>query len=108
MAALSAALEDRSYLDWYVAESAASRQDIYEFCRRRGLTFWPSEGNFVLFRVGGHAGAIAQALAARRIFVRDKSDAPGCAGCIRLTAGVLEHTRRALSALEDLLASRAH
>lgn len=106
--ALAAALDDRAYLDWYVAEAQASREAIYDYCRHRGLTYWPSEANFVLFRVGADAGAIARALAARRIFVRDKSDAPGCSGCIRLTAGVLDHTRRALSVLEDILASRAH
>ncbi|MCC7010744.1 MAG: histidinol-phosphate aminotransferase family protein [Acidobacteria bacterium] len=107
IAALSAALDDRRHLEWYVSQSAASREAIYAFCRRRGLAFWPSEGNFVLLRVGD-AAAIAETMAAARVFVRDKSDAPGCAGCIRLTAGVLDHTRRALDVLEDILASRAH
>jgi hypothetical protein len=31
---------------------------------------------------------------------------PGCAGCCRITAGVVEHTRLAIAALEDILASR--
>jgi histidinol-phosphate aminotransferase len=107
IAALDAALDDRAYLDWYVGEARTSRDLVYEFCRRHGLTFWPSEANFVLFRVGPGAGAITEALQARRILVRDKSSAPGCAGCIRLTSGVVEHTTLALAALEDILASRA-
>ena len=106
LAALEAALEDRAYLDWYVAESRASRELVYDFCRRHGLTFWPSEANFVLFHVGREAGAITAALDARGILVRDKSASPGCDGCIRLTAGVTEHTRLALAAMEDILASR--
>jgi histidinol-phosphate aminotransferase len=108
MTALDAALDDSGYLNWYVAEAAASRAAIYEFCDRHGLEYWRSEGNFVLIRVGPDAPELVRALAARRIFVRDKSDAPGCAGCIRVTAGVLDHTRRALAALEELRASRAH
>ena len=106
LAALEAALEDRAYLDWYVAESRASRELVYDFCRRHAFGYWPSEANFVLFRAGQRAGAIAGALQARGILVRDKSASPGCAGCIRLTAGVVDHTQLALSAMEDILASR--
>jgi histidinol-phosphate aminotransferase len=106
--ALSAALDDTAYLDWYVAQSAASKEAVYAFCRRHRLTFWPSEANFVLVRVGADAGTIVAALRQRQILVRDRSASPGCAGCIRLTAGVVDHTNMALSALEELLASRAH
>ncbi len=104
--ALEAALDDRGYLAWYVAQVAASKAIVYDFCRRQGLHYWPSEANFVLVRLGERAPAVASALAARGIFVRDTSAAPGCRGCLRLTAGVVEHTTRALTAMEDVLASR--
>jgi histidinol-phosphate/aromatic aminotransferase/cobyric acid decarboxylase-like protein len=45
-------------------------------------------------------------LADRGRLIRDESAAPGCAGCVRATAGLVEHTDRALGALEDILASR--
>jgi histidinol-phosphate aminotransferase len=106
--ALAAALDDRAYLEWYVAEAAASRELVYGFCRRHGLTFWPSEANFVLVRIGPDAGAVAAALRDRGILVRDKSASPARAGCIRLTAGVVDHTIICLSALEEALASRPH
>jgi histidinol-phosphate aminotransferase len=106
LTALRTALRDRTYLDWYVSEAALSRERIYAFCRRHGLTFWPSEANFVLFRVGDEAPRVAAALGERHILVRDKSASPGCAGCIRLTAGVAAHTDLALSALEEILAPR--
>ena len=35
--------------------------------------------------------------AQRGIFVRDRSSEPGCAGCIRITAGVVEHTAQRAS-----------
>ena len=106
--ALEAALADDAYLSWYVAQAAASRTMIADFCHRRGLTHWPSAGNFVLVRVGPDASAITRALAARGIDIRDKSTAPGCDGCLRLTAGVVAHTERLITDLEDILASRTN
>jgi histidinol-phosphate aminotransferase len=105
--ALQAALEDRAYLDWYCDQAAASRQLLYDFCRAHEWPYWPSEANFVLMRPGAAASAIVEALAGAGILIRDKSTAPGCEGCIRITAGVVEHTRRCLDALEVCLAARA-
>ena len=104
--ALAAALEDRAYLEWYVSESATSRQLIYDFCDARGLRYWQSEANFVLLRIGDDATAVVEAMGARGVSIRDRSQSPGCAGCIRITAGVVAHTRACLSALEDVLATR--
>jgi histidinol-phosphate aminotransferase len=106
--ALDAALTDGAYLRWYVAQAAESRQNIAAFCERRGLTYWPSAGNFVLVRVGDDASTLTRELASRGIDVRDKSAAPGCAGCLRLTAGVVAHTEQLITALEDILASRTN
>jgi histidinol-phosphate aminotransferase len=105
--ALDAALDDRAYLTAYVAQAAASRAFVYDFCRRNGLPFWPSDANFVLVRIGPDAAAIAAALADKGILIRDKSAAPGCAGCVRITSGIVDHTLKALAALEDHLASRS-
>lgn len=105
--ALQAAFTDGAYLEAYVAQSIESKQLIYAFCERRGLPWWPSEANFVLLRLGADAAAITAVLASRGIFIRDKSAAPGCDGCVRITAGVVEHTRACLKALEDELASRS-
>jgi histidinol-phosphate aminotransferase len=104
--ALAAALRDRPYLEWFVAQSLESRRLIYDFCGRFSLHYWPSEANFVLVRVGADAPAIVQEIAANGILLRDRSTQPGCDGCIRITAGVADHTRAALTALEAALASR--
>jgi histidinol-phosphate aminotransferase len=42
-------------------------------------------------------------MAARGVLVRDRSQQPGCAGCCRITAGLVDHTRVAIAALEDAL-----
>jgi histidinol-phosphate aminotransferase len=104
--ALTAALGDRDFLDRYVAASVESRRLVYAFADRHGLKYWPSESNFVLIRIGDRASAVVDALAAKGIFIRDRSTQPGCAGCVRMTAGVVEHTARCLAGLEEILATR--
>jgi histidinol-phosphate aminotransferase len=104
--ALVVALDDRGYLDWYVGQSIESRELIYAWADRLGLPYLPSEGNFVLIRVGDGASEIVAQLAADAVLVRDRSPLPGCGGCIRITAGLVADTRRGLAALEACLASR--
>jgi histidinol-phosphate aminotransferase len=105
--ALEAALGDQAHLDAYRAAVRASKARVYAFCDRLGLGYVPSEANFVLVRVGPRATAIVEALRERRIFVRDRSSEPGCAGCIRITAGIVAHTDACLSALEEILCAVA-
>lgn len=102
-AALVEALEDRAYIDDYIAQASRSRELIYEACRELSIEAFESEANFVLVRVGTAAAEVTEALAARGIIVRDRSADPVCAGCIRLTAGRVEDTRAALVALREVL-----
>lgn len=102
-AALRAAIRDRDWHDDYVRQSHASRQMIYDFCDARGIEHYVSAANFVLVRLGDDAARAVRELAERGIFIRDRSTQPGCAGCVRITAGVVDHTARCLSALEDIL-----
>jgi histidinol-phosphate aminotransferase len=106
--ALEAALDDRAYLEWYLGEVTASRQLIYQFARRRAVRHWPSEGNYVLMRLAGSATEVVAAMAARGVLIRDRSQLPGCDGCIRITAGLVTATERCLAELEDVLASRTN
>lgn len=101
--ALPAALRDRAHLDRYLAECRRSRELLYAAFDRLGVTYWRSDANFVLARFGGHTRRVVDGLAARRIHVRDRSKQHGCDGCVRITAGVVAHTERAIAALEEVL-----
>jgi len=101
-AAIPAAIADRDYREWYVAQAAASRSLLAEACARLGLQTWPSAANFLLVRVGDRAREIVAGLAARDVLVRDRSRDPGCEGCIRITAGLVDDTHRAIAALEEV------
>jgi histidinol-phosphate aminotransferase len=105
LAAMHAALGDTEFLPRYAAQVTASREMLYAACRRLGLEFWPSAANYVLVRVGD-TKPFVDALAARQIHVRDRSRDPVTEGCIRITAGIIEHTDRAVEALEEVMAAR--
>ena len=47
-----------------------------------------------------------EALAAKQIHVRDRSNDPATPGCIRVTAGMVTHTDAAIAALESVVARR--
>ena len=104
-AAIGAALADKDFLPRYAAQVQESRKRLYAACARLGLEYWESAANFVLVRVGETAPFIT-ALAARKVHVRDRSKDPTTPGCIRITAGVVEHTDAAIDALESVLALR--
>jgi histidinol-phosphate aminotransferase len=101
-----AALRDREYLAWYRTQADESRELLYAACDRLKLRYWKSAGNFVLIDVGAVSdpAELVEAMAARGILVRDRSQDPGCSGCIRITAGVVRHTEIAIQALEGLCA----
>jgi histidinol-phosphate aminotransferase len=102
-AALPAALEDTEYYDWYLAEVRESKKLLYEVLARHEVRFWPSDGNFVLACFGDDLPRVFGRLAQQRITIRDRSQDPGCAGCARITTGVLAHTRRLAAVLEEVL-----
>jgi histidinol-phosphate aminotransferase len=100
-AALPVALSDRAYRAWYLAETRESKRLLSAACERLGISTWPSAANFMLVHVGSRAPALVEALAAHRVFVRDRSHEAGSEGCIRITTGVVKDTRRLIAALEE-------
>jgi len=105
-AATQAALEDEEFLPRYAAQVRDSRDRLYAACRRLGLKYWDSAANFVLVQVGDPVQPFVDALAVQGVHVRDRSKDPVTPGCIRVTAGVVEHTDAAIAALESIVATR--
>ncbi|HJR60026.1 MAG TPA: aminotransferase class I/II-fold pyridoxal phosphate-dependent enzyme [Vicinamibacterales bacterium] len=101
--AIPAALRDRERYDWYLGEVRRSKRLLYDAFDRLDVRYWPSDGNFVLVRFGEMSGRVVSVLAERGIYLRDRSKDHGCSGCVRITAGVAEHTRRCIDAIEEVL-----
>jgi histidinol-phosphate aminotransferase len=101
--AIEAALDDPAFIRDYLRQVDESKALVYAACDRLGLHYWRSDANFVLVRVGPASSRIVADAAAKGIYLRDRSNEPGCAGCIRITTGIVEHTRRGLAVLEEVL-----
>jgi histidinol-phosphate aminotransferase len=106
VAALRAAIQDPSFRTWYLGQAAESKRMVYAACDRLGLRYWTSSANFVLIDGGSRASEIVSGMIGRGVFVRDRTADPSCPNCFRLTAGVVDHTRKAVDALEAICAGR--
>jgi histidinol-phosphate aminotransferase len=102
-AAIQAALGDLDHLNDYLRQVAESKAMLYAACDRLGLTYVKSDANFVLVCAGDRTEGLVQGAFARGIYIRDRSTEPGCAGCIRIATGIVEHTRRAIAVMEEVL-----
>ena len=101
--ALQAALQDLDYVEDYLEQVKISRDLLYAACDRLGLRYWKSAANFVLVCAGQHLDALVTGAAERGIYLRDRSTEPGCEGCVRIGTGIVDHTRRCIAVLEDVL-----
>ncbi|HYW41596.1 MAG TPA: histidinol-phosphate transaminase [Bryobacteraceae bacterium] len=98
--AAQAAVEDTRYIESYVAEVLAARELLCFGLEQLGIRYVPSSANFVLGHFGERAIEVRDALRGQGILVRDRSYE--AAGCVRITTGTREQTRRLLAALEEI------
>ena len=98
--AAEAAVADKPHIEGYVAEVLAARELLSLGLESLGVRFVPSSANFVLGDFGARAIEVRDALRGQGILVRDRSyEAPGC---VRITVGTREQTRKLLAALEEI------
>jgi histidinol-phosphate aminotransferase len=98
--AAMAAVEDTAYIENYVAEVLAARELLCVGLEKLGITYVPSSANFVLGHFGKRAIEVRDRLRDQAILVRDRSYE--AAGCVRITVGTREQTRRLLTALTEI------
>jgi len=98
--AAQAAIEDTAYVQSYVDEVLAARELLYKGFDERGIRYYRTQANFVLFRAGDRAGDICTHLRERGVLVRDRSyELPGC---VRVTVGTADQMQRFFEALEEI------
>lgn len=75
-----------------------------ELSTMRGITAFPSQANFILFRCQDQpAPEVWQALLESGVLIRDFSGSPGAEGCLRVSVGTPEENERFLQSLFDIL-----
>jgi len=105
LACLPPALEDTAYLDWYVGEVLAAREDFERVLDAAAIRRWPSRANFVLVEIGARHAEFVRLMRAAGILVRDRSSDPGCDGCVRITIGTRDQMHHAAAALSETMAA---
>lgn len=103
LACLPPALEDTAYLDWYVGEVLAARSDFGAALDAARVRRWPSHANFILVYIGPQQTEFVRLMSAGGVLVRDRSNDPGCDGCVRITIGTREQMREAVVVLNKTL-----
>jgi histidinol-phosphate aminotransferase len=99
LACLPAALDDTSYMEWYVREVLAAKAEFEALLDAENMRRWPSRANFVLVDIGPRHAEFVRRMHAAGVLVRDRSNDPGCDGCVRITIGTREQMATAAAAL---------
>ena len=101
-AAAAAALEDTAFLARTRRLVQEGRRYLIKEFDALKLRHVPSAANFILVQLGPGASAIAQALLARGVIVREMS-AWKLSGCLRVTIGTMSENRQFIRALRAVL-----
>jgi histidinol-phosphate aminotransferase len=102
--AARAALKDTDFLARTRELVLAGKDLLYRELTRLGLTFVPSQANFVLIRVPRLGKEVYQAMLRHGVIIR-AMDAYGFPDYIRVNLGLPEENRRFLEALQKVLGS---
>ena len=100
--AARAAMQDRAYIESYVAEVLAARELLCAGLRRiEAFRTTRSRANFVLMQARASAPIeVRDRLREKGVLVRDRSYE--IAGCVRVTVGTREQVRRFLEELKEI------
>ncbi len=100
-AAAVAALGRRDVLNQQISLLTAGRQRLYnDLSGIKGLTVFPSETNFILFRTTRDADRVHEKLKAAGILIKNLNRPGPLKNCLRVTVGTPEENSEFLKALE--------
>jgi histidinol-phosphate aminotransferase len=90
-----------------IAECATERDRVYAaLARAHGVEAFPSETNFILFRLRDRTPQeVHAAFLGESVLLRDISSWPGCAGCLRVSIGTPAENERVIAAIERVFAT---
>jgi histidinol-phosphate aminotransferase len=94
------ALEQNTRMNEMIKEIVLMRNELAEKISRLSsvINVYPSEANFLLVKIK-NARKLYETLLTKGIVVRDRSTAPGCADCLRITVGTKEQNDTLLETL---------
>ncbi|MBY0122593.1 histidinol-phosphate transaminase [Bacillus sp. S/N-304-OC-R1] len=100
-----AALEDQDYVAFCKQKNREGLQQFYLFCDENGLSYYPSQANFVLIDFNKDGNEVFQYLLERGFIVRS-GKALGFPTCVRVTVGSKEQNDGVIGVMSDLLTEK--
>lgn len=98
--AVREAVKDTAHVQNFVGEVLAARELLKVGLELLAIPYIESQANFILMKLGKRSIEIRDKLRAKNVLVRDRSYE--IAGCVRVTVGTREQTRRFLTELEEI------
>jgi histidinol-phosphate aminotransferase len=94
------ALKETAKVNEMIKDIVRMRNELAEKISRLSsvMHVYPSESNFLLVQIQ-HARRVYETLISEGIVVRDRSSAPGCTDCLRITVGTKEQNEKLLETL---------
>ncbi len=95
---------ERAVFESAISEIMRNRDRLYEsLAAVENVEAYPSDANFILFRVPNAAAVWRDLLHEHSVLVRDFSRTPGLEGCLRVTVGSEEENARFLAGLQEVI-----
>ena len=104
-AAAIAALEDKEYVNFCKQKNREGLEQFYTFCEENGLSYYPSQANFILIDFNKDGNEVFQYLLERGYIVRS-GKALGFPTCVRVTVGSKEQNEGVINIMAELLAEK--
>lgn len=105
-AAAIAAIEDQEFVENCRQSNIAGLKQFYQFCEDHQLSYYPSQGNFILIDFDCDGNEVFQFLMEKGYIVR--SGVPlGFPTCVRVTVGSKDQNEGVISKMKEFLAAKA-
>jgi histidinol-phosphate aminotransferase len=100
----SAALDDQAFIQETHIKNRTEMERYYQFCDQKGLAYFPSQTNFLLFEVKQSGELLFEKLLREGIIIRP-GEKLGYPNYIRITIGKTEENEIVLSTLDKFITS---
>lgn len=101
-AAAAAAIEDQQFIENCRQKNREGLEQFYAFCDKYGLSYYPSQGNFILINFNSDGNDVFQFLLEKGYIVRS-GKALGFPKSVRVTVGSREQNEGVIEAMEQYL-----
>jgi len=99
----SAALDDETYVQWYVNEVKKAKKYIYTELKKLKINTYPSTANFLIAKFPRKADLIEKRLREKGILVRNRRKYPLLKDCLRIGIGTLKQTKYFIATLKEVM-----